>query len=152
MLLLKIIQVNNLVSQNHSHSATIIARETRKDSSSMKTIAALTMLFLPATFIATVFGMSFFDYSDHGILVSGHWWLYVVITVPTTLLIFIIWLAWNPEAEPLEAAKGWSRRSRPSVSFRKLPRTAYKRLGLVLRRRVRGKPGVNLEAHSLHEV
>lgn len=146
--LLKMIQSNNVVSQSHSRSSTVIARETRKDSSSMKTIAALTMLFLPATFIATVFGMSFFNYSDHGILVSGNWWLYVIITVPTTLLIFIIWWAWNPEAEPLEATKGWLRHHRPSVSFSKLPRTAYKRLGLLLRERMRGKPGADSQTCS----
>jgi len=83
------------VSQEHSQVNKIIAREAKKDSASMKTIAALTMLFLPGTYIATMFGMSFFTFSDAGLTVSGHWWIYVAVTVPTTITLSVIWWAWN---------------------------------------------------------
>jgi hypothetical protein len=83
------------VSQRHSQVNEIIAREARKDSSSMKTIAALNMLFLPGTYIATIFGMPFFTFSDTGLTVYGQWWIYVAVTVPTTITLFVIWWAWN---------------------------------------------------------
>lgn len=51
----------------------------------MKAIAALTMLFLPGTNIATIFGMSFFTFSDTGLTVYGQWWIYVAVTIPTTI-------------------------------------------------------------------
>jgi len=69
----------------HSQVNKIIAREAKKDSASMKAIAALTMLFLPGTNIATIFGMSFFTFSDTGLTVYGQWWIYVAVTIPTTI-------------------------------------------------------------------
>ena len=144
-------QANNLLSQSHSLSSTVIASETRKDSASMKTIAALTMLFLPATFIATVFGMSFFDYSAHGLSVSGQWWVYVAIAVPTTLLIFIIWWAWTPGTERVS----WLRRRRFVLSAKRLPRTIYRKVGSLFHRRSKSNVSVSLDVHtdySLEEV
>ena len=95
-------QVFNLVNQHDSQvNATIatesanIAREAKSDSSSMKTIAALTMVFLPGTYIAAIFGMNFFDYSAGSIHVSGRWWLYVAITIPMTILTIGTWWAWT---------------------------------------------------------
>ena len=61
----------------------------------MKTIAALTMVFLPGTYIAAIFGMNFFNYSAGNIHVSARWWLYVAITVPMTVLTIGIWWAWT---------------------------------------------------------
>lgn len=95
-------QVFNLVNQHDSQvNATIatesasIAREARSDSSSMKTIAALTMVFLPGTYIAAIFGMNLFNYSAGTIHVSAHWWLYVAITIPMTILTIGTWWAWT---------------------------------------------------------
>lgn len=61
----------------------------------MKTIAALTMVFLPGTYIAAIFGMNLFNYSAGGIHVSARWWLYVAITIPMTVLTIGIWWAWT---------------------------------------------------------
>ena len=88
-------QTLDWVSQEHSRVNKIIARKAKKDSSSMKTIASLTMLFLPGTYISTIFGMSFFTFSDTGLTVTGQWWIYVAVTVPTTITLFVIWWAWN---------------------------------------------------------
>ena len=46
---------NNEINLSLARSSQRIAQETRKDSSAMKSIAVLTMVFLPATFIATLF-------------------------------------------------------------------------------------------------
>jgi hypothetical protein len=46
------------VTQQDAATSTTIAREAREDGTSMKIIAALTMVFLPGTFLSSVFGMT----------------------------------------------------------------------------------------------
>ncbi|KAI0019685.1 hypothetical protein F4780DRAFT_780179 [Xylariomycetidae sp. FL0641] len=73
-----------------------IAEHTRRDSSSMKTIAVMTMVFLPATFLAALFDLPFFDFSDPtstGVLPAFKW--YLIFTVPLTILVFLLWLLFN---------------------------------------------------------
>lgn len=79
-------------------SATI-AYETRRDSAAMKTIATLTMLYLPATFVCSLFGTNFFALSTNGpgnpvFVVSDMWWMYLVSAIPLTLLNFFVWRVW----------------------------------------------------------
>ncbi|KAI0538520.1 hypothetical protein GGR58DRAFT_468104 [Xylaria digitata] len=71
-----------------------VAKTTQRDSELMKSIALLTMVFLPATFVATLFSMGIFEWSgEHGeiITVSPYIWLYVVVTVAITSLTFGTW-------------------------------------------------------------
>jgi len=72
------------------------------DSAAMKTIAILTMLFLPATFISGLFGTNFFALvakaggSDAGstLLVSDQWWLFLACSLPLTAAVFAVWKGW----------------------------------------------------------
>jgi Mg2+ and Co2+ transporter CorA len=85
--LLIIDKVFNLVTQQDSFTTTLIARETKADSSSMKTIAAPTMVFLPGTFMSSVFGLKFVG--------DAQWWLYVAITLPLTAVVVMTWWFWT---------------------------------------------------------
>lgn len=88
--------VFNLVTQQDSETSTDIARDTKDDSASMRVIAVLTMVFLPATAVSGFFGMAFFAISDGGIFISSHLvWLYIAITVPLTFLTFSLWVFWS---------------------------------------------------------
>ncbi|KAA6409105.1 MAG: hypothetical protein FRX48_07449 [Lasallia pustulata] len=68
----------------------------------MKKIALITVLFLPGTFVATLFYMSMFDWkrspSPSSITtrpqVSLFLWIYWVITVPFTLFVLLAWRIW----------------------------------------------------------
>jgi len=76
-----------------------IAYETRRDSAAMKTIATLTMLYLPATFICSLFGTNFFALSTNGpgdpvFVVSNLWWMYLVLAIPLTCLNLFVWRVW----------------------------------------------------------
>lgn len=74
-----------------------IAEDTKRDSLAMKSIAALTMVFLPGTFVATIFSMTFFQVEQddkHALKVSPNWWLYVVVTVPLTVAVLMAWIIW----------------------------------------------------------
>ncbi|KAK7985283.1 hypothetical protein PG988_002905 [Apiospora saccharicola] len=88
--------VFNLVTQQDSETGTEIARDTKADSASMKVIAVLTMIFLPATAVSGFFGMAFFNISDNGVFVSSTLvWLFVVTTVPLTVFILVVWVFWD---------------------------------------------------------
>ncbi|KAI4272203.1 MAG: hypothetical protein L6R35_006490 [Caloplaca aegaea] len=96
--------VANLIAQNDGRTNIAIAEasrriafETKRDSDAMKTIAALTMIFLPATFVATLFGMAFFiadPDSASGFRVNSLWWIYLAVTIPLTMLTVGMWLGW----------------------------------------------------------
>ncbi|KAL8846032.1 MAG: hypothetical protein Q9221_008845 [Calogaya cf. arnoldii] len=86
--------VDNIIMQNDSRTTIAIAEQaqrtaidTKRESVAMRTISALTMIFLPGTFVGTIFGMAFFNFKEDGtnsVRVSPIWWLYVVITIPLT--------------------------------------------------------------------
>jgi len=76
-----------------------IALEMRKDSRQMKSIALVTMIFLPGTFFASFFSMTFFNWGGNGSSEStnqdstiSHWiWVYILLTASATLLTFFWW-------------------------------------------------------------
>ncbi|KIW75791.1 hypothetical protein Z517_10534 [Fonsecaea pedrosoi CBS 271.37] len=68
----------------------------RRDSTSMKVIAVVTVIFLPATFIATIFSMGIFDWhagqpDDDTTIVSSWLWLYFVLSIVLTAIIVVVW-------------------------------------------------------------
>ncbi|ERF75606.1 hypothetical protein EPUS_04586 [Endocarpon pusillum Z07020] len=87
--------VYNLVSQKEAETNMGIAQDTRNDSSSMKVIAALTMVFLPASAVSSFFGMAFFDGQAGNLTVTNEWWMFLAVTVPLTTAVVIIWRLWG---------------------------------------------------------
>jgi Mg2+ and Co2+ transporter CorA len=82
------LQVFNLVTQQDATTSTAIAEETKADGAAMKTIAALTMVFLPGTFLASVFSMPMLEDAELS--------LYVAIVVPLTFVVVGCWWLWIP--------------------------------------------------------
>ncbi|KAI6091125.1 hypothetical protein F4821DRAFT_255409 [Hypoxylon rubiginosum] len=80
-----------------------LAHATKRDGTAMKTLSLLGAVFLPGTFMASVFSMTFFDFnvgpnngdpsdsSGEGAQVSNQLWLYFVVTIPLTLIIVLAW-------------------------------------------------------------
>ncbi|MCJ1310321.1 hypothetical protein MMC25_003983 [Agyrium rufum] len=87
-----------LTSTQDSATNIQMAREMRADSASMKTIATLQMLFLPATFVGSIFGTNFFalDTSGEGsrFVVSRLWWVFVIAAATVTVVTVGVWAAW----------------------------------------------------------
>ncbi|CAF3616058.1 hypothetical protein SNK03_003900 [Fusarium graminearum] len=87
----------NSVAQYDSRVAVKIGRATQSDSAAMKTIAFVTLAFLPGTFISALFSMSFFNVDDD----TGQWtvsnkiWMYWAIAIPVTLITSGLWLLWQ---------------------------------------------------------
>ncbi|EPS41010.1 hypothetical protein H072_5130 [Dactylellina haptotyla CBS 200.50] len=89
-------QISIMIAKNSEFAATAA----RKDSSFMRTIAIITLVFLPGTFVAAVFSMSMFNWeSDGSIVVSRHIWMYFAIAVPLTLTVMFLWIIWTIRSE-----------------------------------------------------
>ncbi|WEW59164.1 hypothetical protein PRK78_004633 [Emydomyces testavorans] len=109
----------NLSTRHSTHSSARMAEESMKESASMSTIAIVTMIFLPGTFVAVrdeatslliptfaangflgtnlVGGPNAPDNKPRGtrILVSSQWWIFPAVTIPLTLLTLLIWYSWK---------------------------------------------------------
>ncbi|KAH7174316.1 uncharacterized protein B0J16DRAFT_181133 [Fusarium flagelliforme] len=70
-----------------------IGLATSQYSRHMRSMALVTMLFLPGTFVATIFSMGFFDFesSTGSVVVSKLIWLYVVLAIALTGLMVGVW-------------------------------------------------------------
>ncbi|KAG8526387.1 uncharacterized protein KY384_000381 [Bacidia gigantensis] len=64
---------------------------TQRGNIDMRINAAVTLIFLPGTFIATFFSTSFFDFQSRNDVVSGWIWLYFLFTVVLTMLVLGSW-------------------------------------------------------------
>ncbi|KAI0182530.1 hypothetical protein EV127DRAFT_378615 [Xylaria flabelliformis] len=82
-----------------------IAEQAKRDSSAMKTITIITMAFLPATFFATLFAVPTLDWRGNDV-VTGEFWIYWAFTLPTTGLVFLLWLVLTNRARILAALLG----------------------------------------------
>ncbi|KAF7507242.1 hypothetical protein GJ744_010800 [Endocarpon pusillum] len=92
-----IAQEENRINHSVAVDNAMIAVASKKDSSAMKTIALLTILFLPATFVATFFSMSIFDFSPSGgsrPVMSPYMWVYWTITIALTATVLLVWRIW----------------------------------------------------------
>jgi hypothetical protein len=75
-----------------SGMSTIISQ---RDTSAMKTVAMVTMVFLPGTFVASFFSMPIlsWDAGVNGLVVRRPFWIYWAVTVPLTALVLGVWWA-----------------------------------------------------------
>lgn len=103
------IQIKVVESSTSSYDTLIalrLARDSRNDGVAMKAITLLTMAFLPATFVATIFSMGFFHFAPKSatnsneveLKVTPQVWMYVAVTVPLTVVVVgacATWLKWN---------------------------------------------------------
>lgn len=80
-----------LLTHEDAAAGVTLAAKAKRDASSMKTVAIMTMAFLPATFFAAVFSMPSLEWDKPGV-VTWSFAVYWALTVPVTALVFGIWL------------------------------------------------------------
>ncbi|KAH8723405.1 hypothetical protein GQ44DRAFT_710230 [Phaeosphaeriaceae sp. PMI808] len=79
-----------------------LARETRRDSRTMRGIGWVTMGFLPATFVASCFGMNFFNvtkekpYFDESVKSV---WIFFVFALPISAMVLWQFYRWDAKSE-----------------------------------------------------
>ncbi|MCJ1402204.1 hypothetical protein MMC11_005424 [Xylographa trunciseda] len=89
-----------LIAQRDTQINIEISKAAKRDSELMKGITVVTMVFLPATFMATFFSMVFWHVgteTEVQLLVDRWIWLYPAVTLPLTVLILTWYWAfpWN---------------------------------------------------------
>ncbi|GJC95376.1 protein kinase [Colletotrichum higginsianum] len=77
-----------------------LAHASKRDSTAMKTISLLGAVFLPGTFLASVFSMTFFDFGNGADpVISKELWVYFAITIPLTIVIVGGWIVFDRRRE-----------------------------------------------------
>jgi hypothetical protein len=62
--------------------------------------------------LQALFSTTFFTSGDDGLKVSRHFWVYWVVTIPSTLLIIVIWRLWlQGRVQPLFESHPWEKLS-----------------------------------------
>jgi len=82
-----------------SFSAVLYNRVSKQDTDSMKTIAVVTLVFLPATLVSTVFSTGIFNFHasespDSPKTVSKYGWIYLLLCILLTMLTLSSWVCW----------------------------------------------------------
>ncbi|KAL2819089.1 hypothetical protein BDW59DRAFT_181766 [Aspergillus cavernicola] len=80
-------QRDNMVGVSVAIESKKISEASKRDGSALKSLTVLTAIFFPATYIATLFSLPTFSGSP--------FWLYWVIVIPLTLIIFGSWSGWT---------------------------------------------------------
>ncbi|KAK8877072.1 hypothetical protein PGQ11_002018 [Apiospora arundinis] len=80
--------VSGLIAREDTRFSHHLADRARRDGSTMKVIALMTMGFLPATFYAALWSIPVLE--EPG-LTKDDFWVYWAFTVPTTIVIFLVW-------------------------------------------------------------
>ncbi|KUJ07802.1 uncharacterized protein LY89DRAFT_789480 [Mollisia scopiformis] len=116
----------NLIAQRDTKATIELATSSQKlaeaalrDSSSMKTIAAMTLIFLPGTFVCSFFSMTFFDWrASPETSVVTSLWVYFAVAVPFTIVVVLCWIAWTWKSRQ-EVGRGEKERATILPLFRK---------------------------------
>ncbi|OIW26742.1 hypothetical protein CONLIGDRAFT_716965 [Coniochaeta ligniaria NRRL 30616] len=91
----------HIAAQRDSRIQVRIGEEAQKETTAMKAIALITMTFLPATFVSSVFSMPFFYFkqSEGGtagdFTVSDQLWIYCALAAPLSLCTLALWAFWD---------------------------------------------------------
>ena len=94
MLLTSVPQLSTYASQLDNVRNAHLAAQSGLDAVAMKTLAVVTTIFLPATFLATLFSMSMFNWQANAVgnesVVSGNFWIYWAVALPLTVVVIAI--------------------------------------------------------------
>ncbi|KAI1852091.1 hypothetical protein JX266_002944 [Neoarthrinium moseri] len=96
-----IAQVESRINADIARQSHLLANASKRESTSMKTLAILGSVFLPPTFLSSMFSMPFFKFDDdmNG-SVSRSLWIYFVVAVPLTVIIVGLWWIKDRRTQP----------------------------------------------------
>lgn len=89
-----------IITQGDAEYTAAIAVDGKRDSIAMKTISILGIIYLPGTFVATLFGIDMFGWGDadgkpSSLTISPSMWIYWVTVVPLTVITLLVWILWS---------------------------------------------------------
>jgi Mg2+ and Co2+ transporter CorA len=76
-----------------------IAEKNRRDSSSMRVLTIITMVYLPCTIVSNFYSTQFVDQivANDGSSKMGYAqnaWVFFAISIPLTIFTFLVWYSW----------------------------------------------------------
>jgi len=100
------VKIFNLMGREDANASKAIATAAKKDSSAMKTIAVMTMAFLPATFFAALFAIPLLQWQGDNVM-TERFLVYFAFTLPCTALVFFVWWVFGVEKENGVIGDAW---------------------------------------------
>jgi Mg2+ and Co2+ transporter CorA len=93
----------SVITQSDAEYTAAIAIDGKRDSIAMRTISILGIVYLPATFVATLFSMDVFSWpstsgkgnESSSLTASPSIWVYWAVSVPLTIITILIWVLWS---------------------------------------------------------
>ncbi|SPJ71034.1 uncharacterized protein FTOL_00762 [Fusarium torulosum] len=95
--ILKAMQEDAGLSRQMARQSHMLAKDMKRDSVAMKTIAIVTMFFLPGATFAALLSMPFFD-NDNWLSKASRFWVWAALTFPFTIACFIFYKVWQGRA------------------------------------------------------
>ncbi|KAI1125245.1 hypothetical protein F5Y10DRAFT_11907 [Nemania abortiva] len=102
-------QEESRINREIAESSRDQAEAAKRDTASMKTIAVMTMAFLPGTFFAALFSVPSLRW-DQEYVVTDRFWVYWVFTLPVTAAVFLIWMVVSYDERFRTALDAYQRR------------------------------------------
>ncbi|KAJ5961245.1 uncharacterized protein N7479_008395 [Penicillium vulpinum] len=90
-----------VITQSDAEYTAAIAIDAKRDSIAMRTISILGIVYLPATFVATLFSMDMFTWGGtsseepSSLTASPSIWIYWAVAVPLTVITILVWILWS---------------------------------------------------------
>ncbi|RHZ45216.1 uncharacterized protein CDV56_102871 [Aspergillus thermomutatus] len=84
-----------------------LTSDTVDDSATVRVVTLVTLIYLPASFVATFLGMNLFSFgeSGSGFSISKQFWIYVAVAVPLTVLTLSTWWVITQKQKKKKAAR-----------------------------------------------
>ena len=123
--ILKATQEEAAISRDIALRSQQISEDMKKDSVSMKTIAIMTMFFLPGTSFSAVLAMPFFATNKY-LTDDRQFWIWTVLTVPTTAVAYTFYHFWRKHDEKKEPKRREDLETSNIASINHHPATAQK--------------------------
>ncbi|KAI5464434.1 hypothetical protein BGZ63DRAFT_377645 [Mariannaea sp. PMI_226] len=91
----------SIITQSDAEYTAAIAVDGKRDSIAMKTISILGIIYLPPSFVATLFSINMFNWGgtdgneSSSMTVSPNMWVYWAVSVPLTVVTCLVWVLWS---------------------------------------------------------
>lgn len=84
---------NQAVATEISKGVYALTLDSVDDSAIARIVTLATLIYLPASFVASLFGMNFFDFNNNTqrMSISKDAWIYLLVTIPLTAVTGLIW-------------------------------------------------------------
>ena len=108
------------ITQSNAEYTAALAVDGKRDSIAMKTISILGIVYLPGTFVATLFSINVFDWGgadgkeSSSLTVAPSIWIYFAIAVPLTVVTFLGWILWSKRENQKSSKRMTISRTKPA--------------------------------------